>query len=75
VTPDLPVELRALPKPGFGRNIVLVARKGELGDFPRKIVTLCRGVLRKDYLPRLQATMPNLADHLVVVDDQFNAST
>jgi DNA-binding transcriptional LysR family regulator len=75
VTPDLPVELRALPKPGFGRNIVLVARKGELGDLPKKIVTLCRGVLRKDYLPRLQATMPNMADHLVVVDDQFNAST
>jgi DNA-binding transcriptional LysR family regulator len=75
VTPDSPVELRALPKPGFGRNIVLVARKGELGDLPRKIVALCRDILRKDYLPRLQTTMPKMADHLVVVDDQFKAST
>ncbi len=54
---------------------MLVARKGELGDLPRKIVALCRDILRKDYLPRLQTTMPKMADHLVVVDDQFKAST
>src|SRR5581483_9905017 len=31
VTRSMPVELRALPRPGLTRNIVLVARKNELG--------------------------------------------
>ncbi|MGH8123842.1 MAG: LysR family transcriptional regulator [Rudaea sp.] len=75
VPPGLPVELRPLPRPGLGRHIVLVARKGELGNLPRRIVMLCRRVLRKEYLPRVQALMPALADHLAIVDepDQTNS--
>jgi DNA-binding transcriptional LysR family regulator len=77
VPPGFPVELRALPKPGFGRNIVLVARKGELGDLPNKIVALCRRVLQKEYLPRVRALMPALADHFTIVDepDHIDSST
>ena len=75
VPPGLSIELRPLPRPGLGRNIVLVARKGELGDLPRRIGMLCRRVLRKEYLPRVQALMPALADHLAIVDepDQTNS--
>jgi DNA-binding transcriptional LysR family regulator len=69
VPPGLPVDLRALPKPGFGRNIVLVARRGELGDLPKQIVALCRRVLQKEYVPRVRALMPALADHLEIVDE------
>jgi DNA-binding transcriptional LysR family regulator len=75
VPPGLPVELRALPKPGLGRNIVLVARKGELGHLPKKIVMLCRRVLRKEYLPRVRALMPTLADHLEVVGEPDQPDT
>jgi DNA-binding transcriptional LysR family regulator len=67
--PGLPVELRALPRPGFGRNILLVARREELGDLPQRIATLCRRVLRAKYLPRVQGLMPALADHLAIVDE------
>jgi DNA-binding transcriptional LysR family regulator len=69
VQPDLPVDLRVLPKPGFGRNIVLVARRGELGDLPKQIVALCRRVLHKEYVPRVRALMPALADHIEIVDE------
>jgi DNA-binding transcriptional LysR family regulator len=69
VPPGLPVDLRALPKPGFGRNIVLVARRGELGDLPQQIVTLCRRVLQNEYVPRMRALMPALADHLEIADE------
>lgn len=67
--PELPVELRALPKPGLGRNILLVARKNELGHLPEEISILCRSVLRKEYLPRVLSLMPALADHLTIVDE------
>ena len=63
------VELRALPKPGLARNIVLVARKNELGDLPRQIGALCRQVLRKKYLPLLQQLIPALADHVAIVGE------
>jgi DNA-binding transcriptional LysR family regulator len=69
VPPGLPVDLHVLPKPAFGRNIVLVARRGEFGDLPKQIVALCRRVLQKEYVPRVQALMPALADHLEIVED------
>jgi DNA-binding transcriptional LysR family regulator len=79
VPPGLPVDLHVLPKPGFGRNIVLVARRGEFGDLPKQIVALCRRVLQKEYVPRVQALMPALADHLEIVDEpdhmQVHANT
>jgi hypothetical protein len=76
VKPVLAVELRSLPKPGLGRDIFLMARKGELGDLHEKIVMLCRRMLQKEYLPRLRALMPSLTDHFTVVDesDQMNTS-
>jgi DNA-binding transcriptional LysR family regulator len=68
--PGLPLDLRVLPKPGFGRNIVLVARRGELGDLPGQIVALCRRILRAEYVPRMQALMPAMADHLEIIDER-----
>ena len=65
-TPDLAVEIRRLPSAGFGRKIFLVARKNELGDLPHKIGNLFREVLRKRYLPRVEALMPSLSDHLTI---------
>jgi DNA-binding transcriptional LysR family regulator len=73
--PGLPVELRALPKPGIGRSIALVARKSELGDLPNMIAVLCRRVLQKEYLPRVRALMPALADRLEVVDEPNQLDT
>ncbi|MEW6453262.1 MAG: LysR family transcriptional regulator [Pseudomonadota bacterium] len=73
--PGFPVELRALPRPGLGRNIVLIARKDELGRLPGQIAALCRRVLRKEYLPRVQEVMPALADHLTIVDEPDHLST
>jgi DNA-binding transcriptional LysR family regulator len=75
VRPGLAVELRSLPKPGLGRNIILMARRGELGDLPKKIVMLCRRVLQKEYLPRLRALMPSLTDHFTVVDESDQVDT
>jgi DNA-binding transcriptional LysR family regulator len=75
VPPGLPVDLRALPKPAFGRNIVLVARRGELGDLPKQIVALCRRVLQKEYVPRVRALMPALADHLEIADEPDHINT
>lgn len=75
VQPGFPVELRALPRPGLGRNIVLIARKDELGRLPEQIAALCRRVLRKEYLPRVQGLMPALADHLTIVDEPDHLST
>jgi len=69
VQPGFPVELRALPRPGLGRSIVLIARKDELGRLPEQIAALCRRVLRKEYLPRVQGVMPALADHLEIIDE------
>jgi DNA-binding transcriptional LysR family regulator len=66
---DMPVQLRALPKPGLSRSIVLVARKGELGSLPEQIAVLCRSALQSEYLPRLRALMPTLADHLRVAEE------
>jgi DNA-binding transcriptional LysR family regulator len=63
------MELRALPKPAIGRSIVLVARKGELGDLPNRIAMQCRRVLRSEYLPRVRALMPALADHLIITKE------
>jgi DNA-binding transcriptional LysR family regulator len=67
--PNMSVELRPLPKPGLSRSIMLVARAGELGDLPVRLATLCRDTLRREYLPRIRALMPTLADHLTVVED------
>ncbi len=69
VLPEMPVELRTLPKPGLERNIVLIARKNELGHFPQKIAALCRRVLRAQYLPRFQQLMPAFAEHLSVTGE------
>jgi DNA-binding transcriptional LysR family regulator len=69
LTPGMPVHLHPLPKPGLGRSIVLVARAGELGSLPAQIAGLCRRVLMKEYMPRLRALMPALADHFTVVED------
>ena len=69
LSPTLAVELRSLPRPGLGREIVLIARKNELGDLPAKIAALCRRILRKHYLPRVRELMPMLADHLVIIDE------
>ncbi|HVY59020.1 MAG TPA: LysR family transcriptional regulator [Xanthobacteraceae bacterium] len=73
VTPGFPIELRRLPKPGVSRSIVLVARKGELGCLPRQIASLCRRVLQNEYLPRVHALMPALADHLRIVEERDQA--
>jgi DNA-binding transcriptional LysR family regulator len=62
-------ELRPMPRPELSRSIVLVARKGELGDIPRRIADLCRRALRERHLPQVRALMPALADHLTVVDE------
>jgi hypothetical protein len=69
VTPDMPVHIRALPSPQLGRGIVLVARKGELGTLPNQIARLCRTTLQQDYVPRVRALMPALADHFTVIDE------
>lgn len=66
---DMSIELRALPQPSLSRSIMLVARIGELGDLPHKIANFCRGALRKEYLARLVALMPTLANHFTVVED------
>ena len=47
----------------------ILARKDELGRLPEQIAALCRRVLRKEYLPRVQGVMPALADHLTIVDE------
>jgi DNA-binding transcriptional LysR family regulator len=75
VSPGLSVDLRILPKPGFGRNIVLVARRGELGDLPKQVLALCRRILLKEYVPRVRALMPALADHLEIVDEPDHIET
>jgi DNA-binding transcriptional LysR family regulator len=75
LTPELDVELRALPKPGLSRSIVLVARKGEMGMLPQQLANLCRQTLRKEYLSRVRALMPGLADHLTVVEEPPQASS
>jgi DNA-binding transcriptional LysR family regulator len=67
--PAAAVELRELPKPGLGRSITLVARAGELGDLPAQLARLCRNVLLREYVPRVQALMPLLAEHFTVVED------
>ncbi len=69
VTSAMPVQLRPLPKPGLSRSIVLVARKGELGNLPAQIAALCRRALQKEYLPRLRALMPALVDHFTIVEE------
>lgn len=69
LAPGMPVELRPLPKPGLGRNIVLVARTGELGQLPGEIAALCRRVLEKEYTPRLSTLVPAVADHFTVVGE------
>jgi DNA-binding transcriptional LysR family regulator len=69
MTPGMPMQLRPLPKPSLGRSIVLVARTGELGNLPAQIAGLCRRTLQKEYMPRLRALMPALADHLTVVEE------
>ena len=72
---NMPVQLRPLPKPGLSRSIVLVARKGELGALPQQIAAVCRSALRSQYLPRLQALMPTLADHLRIVEERNRSDT
>ncbi len=72
---NMPVQLRRLPKPGLSRSIVLVARKGELGALPEQIAALCRTALRSQYVPRLHALMPALADHFRVVDERERSYT
>jgi len=67
---DMPVELRALPKPSLTRSIVLVARRSELGNLPHQIGTLCRRVLRARYLPLSRELMPTFEDHLSIIDEQ-----
>jgi DNA-binding transcriptional LysR family regulator len=74
VPPGMPVELRALPKPGLTRNIVLVARQNELGQLPHRIGALCRRILRARYLPRAKELMPALADSLSIVDEHERPS-
>jgi DNA-binding transcriptional LysR family regulator len=69
LTLDMPIELRALPRPALSRSIVLVARTGELGTLPQQIANLCRRALRQVHLPRVRALMPTLADHFIVVDE------
>jgi DNA-binding transcriptional LysR family regulator len=69
ITPDMPVEIRQLPRPELGRSIVLIARRGELGSLPLQLANLCRRALRQDHLPRVQALMPDLANHFTVVDE------
>jgi DNA-binding transcriptional LysR family regulator len=75
VTPGLPVELRPLQRPGLSRSIVMIARKGEMGNLVLQIASLCRQVLRKEYLPRVQALMPALTDHLTIIDDADQTDT
>jgi hypothetical protein len=58
-----------LPRPALSRSIVLVARKGELGNLPQRVADLSRRALREHYSPRLHALMPLLADHFAVVDE------
>lgn len=70
VTQSMPVELRPLPRPALARNIVLVARKNELGRLPGQVGALCRRILRTRYLPRAKELMPAFEDHLSVIDEQ-----
>jgi DNA-binding transcriptional LysR family regulator len=67
--PGAPIELRALPKPGLGRTLTLVARSGELGELPALLTEVCLTALREKYLPQLRTLMPTLTDHLTLADD------
>jgi uncharacterized protein YnzC (UPF0291/DUF896 family) len=53
----------------------MIARKGEMGNLVLQIASLCRQVLRKEYLPRVQALMPALTDHLTIIDDADQTDT
>lgn len=52
----MPIEIHKLPKPGFGREITLVARERELGDLPLAFAAHCADSLSTTIAHRL----PNL---------------
>lgn len=62
---DLPVTCHALPGPGFGRQLTLVARRKEFGRVPRDAAGVVRGALLGGVVPALLDCWPWLKPHLL----------
>lgn len=56
------VTLAPLPPPGTSRQLVLVARRGELGRLPAQIASLARRILNERLIPQMNDLMPSIAD-------------
>lgn len=57
-----------LPRPRIERSITLIARAGELGDLPAQLAELWRRTLIREYLPRAEAMLGGLSDHVSITD-------
>ncbi|CTQ50492.1 LysR family transcriptional regulator [Jannaschia donghaensis] len=53
-----------MPRGRFTRSIRLAARRGEMGDLPARVATVCRAILAVEVMPRLDEAMPWVADDL-----------
>ena len=58
------IALIPLPSPGATRQLVLVARSGELGRLPAHIAGLARRILNERLIPKLNDLLPGIADQI-----------
>jgi DNA-binding transcriptional LysR family regulator len=60
------VRILPFPGPAFSRRLDLFARRGEIDTISARITEVSRGILRQQYLPRVQKIAPWLAKEFVV---------
>jgi DNA-binding transcriptional LysR family regulator len=64
------LEIRALPFAGETREVVLLARTGELGRLPGDLARECRALVRARLVPRFDALAPQLAGAIQVAPEE-----
>lgn len=60
--------VKTLPFPGagFNRQLHLIARAGEHGDLPRRIVDLSCGIVRRECMPEIRRLAPWLKHEIII---------
>lgn len=69
--PDLSKDVRLLPlaSGNSSRYVCLLARRGELGDTPQKIASICREIHTENILPQMLEHMPWLSGQAMAITD------
>jgi DNA-binding transcriptional LysR family regulator len=63
-------KLKVTPFPGRGfvRHLYLIARSGEYGDLPQRVLQLSRDIVRRECLPEMLRLTPWIRERLVIGD-------